>query len=72
MGRLALLALLVVLGDRTASAQVTPTTGSPPQAGRVEKSVQRLVPPLNFDRLGYAEGLPNSNVRAIVLLRCAP
>src|SRR5262245_48477885 len=31
-----------------------------------DKTVQRMAPPLGCDRLTIAEGLPNSNVRAII------
>lgn len=37
-----------------------------PATAEVVKSTVRLAPPLAFDRIGNAEGLPNSNVRAMV------
>src|SRR5689334_11850804 len=42
-----------------------PIVAAPVGTGLV-KSVQRLAPPLGCDKLTIAEGLPNSNVRAIV------
>jgi len=49
----ALTALIAVGGARPASAEAI-------------KTVEHLAPPLSFDRLGSAEGLPNTDVRAIV------
>lgn len=39
---------------------------NPAMVPRADKTVQRLAPPLGCDLLTIAEGLPNSNVRAIV------
>ena len=50
---LASLAALVVGAARQASAEAL-------------KTVEHLPPPLRFDRLGNADGLPNNDVRAIV------
>jgi ligand-binding sensor domain-containing protein/serine phosphatase RsbU (regulator of sigma subunit) len=49
-------ALLVALGLSQSATAVA----------KADKSVQRLAPPLGCDRLSIAEGLPNSNVRAVV------
>jgi two-component system sensor histidine kinase ChiS len=53
MVRHLLVALITVAGAHRAS-------------GEALKTVEHLAPPLSFDRLGSAEGLPNSDVRAIV------
>jgi ligand-binding sensor domain-containing protein len=39
--------------------------GAPQASAEVVKTVEHLAPPLSFDRLGNADGLPNSDVRAI-------
>lgn len=50
-----------------ALAAVAPAALSPsPAAASAEKTVQRMAPSLGCDRLTITEGLPNSNVRAIV------
>ena len=51
------LALLLVIGTHVDAASDTPGTF---------RTVRRLAPPLGCDRLTIADGLPNSNVRAIV------
>jgi ligand-binding sensor domain-containing protein/serine phosphatase RsbU (regulator of sigma subunit) len=53
MVRHLLLALVAIVIDRQASAEGL-------------KTVQQLAPPLSFDRMGNADGLPNSDVRVIV------
>jgi ligand-binding sensor domain-containing protein len=57
--RQVLLAVLVVV------VSVVPAFGQPKGDG-ADKTVQRLAPPLGCDRLTIANGLPNSNMRAIV------
>src|SRR4051812_16943190 len=71
------LAVLVALvADRSALAKAPakdvgkavaapPTVTATPAIGD-SKTVQRLAPPLGCDRLTIAEGLPNSQVHAIV------
>jgi ligand-binding sensor domain-containing protein/serine phosphatase RsbU (regulator of sigma subunit) len=53
MGRHLFVVLLGVAVARQASAEAV-------------KTVEHLAPPLSFDRLGSADGLPNSDVRTIV------
>lgn len=52
------------------SATTTPAEGAatdePAAGASTTKSVLRLAPSLNFDRLTYADGLPNSHVGSIV------
>ncbi|HEY0190051.1 MAG TPA: two-component regulator propeller domain-containing protein [Kofleriaceae bacterium] len=65
--RLLILALLVAglpSHPTWARAPIKPTPVPPPALG-ADKTVHRLAPPLGCDRLTLAEGLPNSNVRAI-------
>jgi two-component system sensor histidine kinase ChiS len=42
------------------------TGAVPPASAEALKTVEHLRPPLRFDRLGIADGLPNNDVRAIV------
>jgi ligand-binding sensor domain-containing protein len=65
MGRATAFALIVVAATSAAAA---PEPKPPAKAASVQptKSAQRIAAPISFDRLGYAEGLPNSNVRRIV------
>ncbi len=74
MVRHLIFALLVAtfVADHQAAAKGTvqpaaaaAAVGQPADVGP-RKTVQRLAPPLSFDLLGTADGLPNSNVRAIV------
>ncbi|HEU0033031.1 MAG TPA: two-component regulator propeller domain-containing protein [Kofleriaceae bacterium] len=69
--------MLVLLGYRHASAQPGAGQGKKDAAAAADtkpaplesvpqKTVMRLPPPLTFDRLGYADGLPNQHVGAIV------
>ena len=67
-----LASLLVVAAGHPAQAQAqakrpaeTPPAPTAAVAGP-DKTVQRMAPPLGCDRLTIAEGLPNSNVHAIV------
>ncbi|MEO8701563.1 MAG: two-component regulator propeller domain-containing protein [Kofleriaceae bacterium] len=60
--------LLTLVGMATATYALA-APGDRPGAGAgtaTQKSVQRMVQPLDFDRLGYAEGLPQSNIQAII------
>ena len=68
MVRFVVLALLVALATGRPALAKGPAKAvvvEPPPMGE-GKTVQRLTPPLNCDRLTMAEGLPNSQVRAIV------
>jgi ligand-binding sensor domain-containing protein len=54
-----------------AAAAAAPASPAPPAAGPATgagatKSTDRIAPSVNFDRLSYAEGLPNSHVKAII------
>jgi ligand-binding sensor domain-containing protein/serine phosphatase RsbU (regulator of sigma subunit) len=64
--------LVAVVAGRPALAKapiggtVEPLRPTPALTAGADKTVQRLAPPLGCDRLTIAEGLPNSQVRAIV------
>src|SRR5215831_11823569 len=57
-----LASLLAVAAGRPVLAKVL----SPAPTAAADKTVQRMAPPLGCDRLSIAEGLPNTNVHAIV------
>jgi ligand-binding sensor domain-containing protein/serine phosphatase RsbU (regulator of sigma subunit) len=67
-----LASLLIVVASRAVLAKVpvkraAEATSMPSgSAAGPDKTVQRMAPPLGCDRLTIAEGLPNSNVHAIV------
>jgi ligand-binding sensor domain-containing protein len=56
--------LWVAVGILVGAAQAVAQPVSPNSA--TGKVVSRMVPPLDFDRIGYAEGLPQSNVQAFL------
>jgi len=58
----ACVSLVVALAALVVPAALDPS----PAAANAEKTVQRMAPSLGCDRLTIAEGLPNSNVRAVV------
>lgn len=69
MMRHVVFALLVTVGTShlaRAGAPIKRAAEPPPAATGSDKTVQRVAPPLGCDRLTIAEGLPNSNVHAIV------
>lgn len=66
-----LASLLVVVAGRPVLARVPVKRQAEPlpsvaSSSGTDKTVQRMAPPLGCDRLTIAEGLPNSNVHAIV------
>ena len=64
MWRFAIIAVLVAEGP-TAAQQPAPRPAVTATTPEATQTVHTLVPPLNFDRLGYTEGLPNLHITAI-------